>query len=500
MNDVNALARGVILAGFDGTSAPPDVPHFGGYVLFARNCPSLAAVRALTDALRQRTQDGLEPLVALDQEGGRVVRLQGGVEAMPSAMALGAAADVELAGRAGEQIAFDLRRAGCTLNLAPVLDLALFEHNTVIGTRSLGGDPQAVAALGAALGAGMRRGGVAPCYKHFPGHGSTDTDSHAALPVIPDDAPTLRARDLLPFAAVAPTAPAFMSAHVLARAFDDVPATVSQRLMTGVLRDELHFGGVLVTDCVEMAALREGGGTVNGAVAALIAGADLLTVSHDVDAALAIVQAIERAVAGGTLPIERLEEAYARTARLRRAIQPPLPLETFPPHPGVGREIARRAVTLIRGFARTDPLATIVVSFDGERSAGAEEEAARPSLRRESPALAELRVPLDPTGPEVDAAFDAIARSGRRPLVLSRRAHVHPTQAAAIDRLLERTPDALVVSLLEPFDVALFARARHVLAAYGDDAASIGGLADVVFGGSLPQGRLPVRIEGLGGA
>ena len=209
MIDLNALARGVVLAGFEGETFDPALPQFGGYVLFARNASSLPQVRALTDALRSRAfDDGTVPLVAIDQEGGRVVRLRNGVEPMPSMMALGAAGDLELAGRAGEQVAFDLRRAGCTMNFAPVLDLALHAGNTVIGTRSLGSHPENVAALGAAFGAGLERGGIVPCYKHFPGHGATATDSHAELPRVTDDADTLRARDLVPFAAVAPTAPA----------------------------------------------------------------------------------------------------------------------------------------------------------------------------------------------------------------------------------------------------------------------------------------------------
>ncbi len=131
------------------------------------------------------------------------MRLRDGVEPMPPMMALGAADDLELARRAGEQIAFDLRRAGCTMDFAPVLDLALDPRNTVIGTRSFGADPQQVAELGAAFGRGLRAGGILPCYKHFPGHGATAVDSHEALPAIEADEATLRARDLVPFAAVA---------------------------------------------------------------------------------------------------------------------------------------------------------------------------------------------------------------------------------------------------------------------------------------------------------
>ncbi len=491
----NELARGVVAAGFQGETFDPALPAFGAYVLFARNVASLKQVRALTDALRGRLADGVPPLIAIDQEGGRVARLRRDVEPMPSMMALGAAGDLELAGRAGEQTAFDLRRAGCTLNFSPVLDLALYGENVVIGTRSLGDDPQAVAELGAAFAAAMERGGIVPCFKHFPGHGATPDDSHVTLPTVDVDAAMLRARDLVPFAAVARSARAIMGAHLVVRAFDARhPATASRRIATDLLRGELGFEGAFVTDCLEMAAVS--GDLASCAVDALAAGADLLTVSHDTGAALEIVAAIESAVRDGHLSSQRLQEAYERVKGLRENAPPALPLEESAPHPGVGREIARRAVTLVRGYAHVDPLTTIAVSFEGDVVEGIN---ARPStsesLRREAPVLSEIALPLDPSDEHVAWALGVIGESGRRPLTLARRAHLHAAQARAIERIVREYGDAIVVSMLEPFDVPLFSTARHVLAAYGDDAAGIGGLADVLFGGTFPEGHLPVSID-----
>ena len=232
------------------------MPKFGAYVLFNDAGAPVKTVRALTDALRARQND--TPLIAVDQEGGVVARLRDGVETMPPMMALGAADDLDLTRRAGEQLAFDLRRSGCTLDFAPVLDLALDPRNTVIGTRSFGSDPQRVAALGKSLASGLLAGGITPCFKHFPGHGATAIDSHQALPFVDCSEAELRARDLVPFAAVAATAPAMMNAHVVARAFDaERPATLSVRIATGLLREELGFHGALFTDCLEMGALAE---------------------------------------------------------------------------------------------------------------------------------------------------------------------------------------------------------------------------------------------------
>jgi beta-N-acetylhexosaminidase len=464
---ITQLARGVIM-----TSAP----GFGGYVLFPQQSARLEEIRALTSGI---------PLVAVDQEGGRVARLHDGVEPMPPMMALGAANEIELARRAGEQIAFDLRRAGCTMDFAPVLDLAVEPRNTVIGTRSFGADAQRVAALGSAFGRGLQQGGVIPCYKHFPGHGATEIDSHAALPVIDADEATMRARDLLPFAEVARGASAMMSAHVVARAFDpEGPATLSRRIATDLLRGELGFRGAFVTDCLEMDAVAARG-SVESALEALAAGADLLLFSHDFELASAAAAAIEAAVNARRIPLERLEEAYARVSRLCEAGAAPLPLDAFPPHPGIGREIARRAITLLRGVPEADPLASIAVVFGSDDVL----------LGREAPVLEELHAPLDPSSTDLDGIDAALARSQRRPILLSRRAHLHPAQADAIRAILAGYPDALVVSLLEPFDLPLFEGARHLLASYGDDEASIGGLADVLFSGHMPTGRLPVTVS-----
>jgi beta-N-acetylhexosaminidase len=497
VTELEILARGVVAAGFEGETPNPALPVFGAYVLFARNAVSLAQVRALTDALRERPHDDAPALIAVDQEGGRVARIRDGVEPMPSFMALGAAGDLELAGRAGEQIAFDLRRAGCTMDLAPVLDLALCPENTAIGTRSAGADPRAVADIAAAFGAGLERGGMLPCYKHFPGQGATPEDSHAMLPEIAVAETVLRVRELVPFAAVVRSAPAMMSAHVLVTAFDARrPATTSRAIASDLLRGELGFNGALLSDCLQMSAVADLGEVTSTAVDALAAGVDLLVVSHDVELAGAIVDAIARAVSQGALPQQRLAEAYARVKRLRVAPPPPLGLQEFAPHRGVGREIARRAITLVRGLAYADPLTTLAVSFEGETFEGINTTAVRGgSLRREAPALSQLELPIDPRDEHVGRALAAIAQSGRRPLMLARRAHLHAGQARAIDAIAAEYPDAIAVSMLEPFDVPLFSRAHHVLAAYGDDAAAIAGLADVLFGGSMPEGRLPVDVE-----
>ena len=463
-----------------GFSQRPD-RSFGGYILFARNLESVEQARALTDALR----DGAEPppIVAIDQEGGRVMRGRNGVEPMPAMMALGAVADAELSEDAGATLAHDLRRMGCTLDFAPVLDLALEAGNTVIGTRAFGSSTELVTNIASAFARGLERGGITPTFKHFPGHGATAFDTHLRAARLDADEATLRGRDLVPFRACARPDAAIMAAHVAVPAIDgDRPASLSPRFLTGILRDEWHFDGVCFTDCMQMDAIAKGIGTVRGVTEAIAAGADCALVSHDPDLAFEAAQYLASAVERGDVPLARLQEAYARVMRLRARAQTPLDLDALAPHPGIGQRIARDAVTLVRGEPHGDALADRAVIFgDG-------------SLAAHAPALEEQRLDVDPSDDAVAAMLDAARKSSRRAVVLSYRAHLYPRQARAIGALLAHAPDALVISTGEPYDVPLFEAARHVLACYGNDDVSLAGLADVVFLGAPCIGVMPVAL------
>ncbi len=498
MNGLRALAAGVVCTGFDGTRADGgleillhDLP-LAGVTLFGRNVESPAQLRALTDDVRGILS---APIVAIDQEGGRVARIRDGVEEIPSALAIaaacGSAHSDELARRAGEQVAFDLRRVGVNLNFAPVLDLALARMNTVIGTRAFGDDPHRVAKLAGAFAAGLARGGVVATFKHFPGHGSTAVDSHVALPVIDLDEAALRSRDLIPFAELLPGADAVMTAHIVACAFDgDRPATISRRILTGLLREELHFGGVCFTDCLQMDAIAKGIGTQRAAVEALAAGADCVLLSHDPDLTARTVEAIARAIEEGKLARTRLEEAYARVLRLRGMLNPALPLDARPPFSGIGAEIGLRAVTSMRGEPHAGNSAT-VVSFESPTVEGAQGAHERHAALSEFAQVKVIRLSLEPRDEEIEEALARI--TGDRPIVLMRRAHVYAQQKVAIERILRVHPDALLVSLREPFDAFDFPQARNILCTYGDDAPGIAGLAAVLFDGKPAQGIFPLN-------
>jgi len=490
------LAGSVLGVGLRGPALSPEESAElaalspGALVLFARNVSSLEATRTLIARAREAIGGEAPALGCVDQEGGRVVRLRFAGEAMPSMLALGATGDERLAERAGRRLANELRAVGANVDFAPVLDLALEPRNTVVGTRSLGGDPELVGRLGTALVRGLQTGGVAATAKHFPGHGATVLDSHVALPVVDAAAATLRARELVPFAAaITAGVRAVMTAHVLVPALDtERPATLSHAVLTGLLREELGFDGVCFTDCLQMGAIAGGAGTAAGAVGALSAGADVALVSHDLALARVARDAIVAAVTGGSLPIERLEEASARVAELRAwaaAAATPVDFEAD----GIAGEVAAAAIDVLRGSARLElDRPVTIVSFEGDPSDGiAESDARRPSLslalRRRRVRSELLRVALEPDDAMIEMLAEVARAQGERQFVLiARRPRHHPAQRRALDALLGVAPHAIAIAALEPFDVAALEHAENVVCAYGDEPANIEALADLLVG------------------
>ncbi len=474
------LAGQVVCTGFTGTSdadAPLDeMARLGirATILFPRNLEHPEQIRRLTAALQEALGDAAPALIGIDQEGGAVARLHDGVVALPSMMALGATKDTSLARRAARRLGGDLRALGINLNFAPVFDLALEPRNTVIGTRSFGSDPHVVSEFGRAFADGLREGGVIAVGKHFPGHGATETDSHVAQPVVAVDAATLRARDLVPFAdAIGAGIPAIMTAHVVVPAFDpDSPATMSRRILDDLLREELHFGGTVFSDCVEMAAL--GDANADLAPRALAAGVDCILISHRLDLAEASIGAIVRAVENGTLSPVRLAEAAARMRALRASIGTSAPFED---DADVGLEIARKAVTVVRGNIVLEPREPVsVISFEQGEHASLSS-----ALRKRGHKSEIMRVSLEPRDDELELLEMVLAgMPGRQIVIVMRRAHLHPAQAAAIARLLQIASSAILISAREPYDAALFENAPNLACIYNDTEVSIEGLADVM--------------------
>jgi len=321
--DLDRLALRVQLSAFSGTTLPADLAELladglGGLCLFGSNtADGPAALRALTHTIRDA---GPRAVIAIDEEGGDVTRVharQG--SPVLGAAALGAVDDLSLTRETGNAIGAELAGLGITLALGPVADVNTNPANPVIGTRSFGSDPSLVAAHAAAWLIGLQEAGVAACAKHFPGHGDTDLDSHLAMPVVGVDTATLAARELVPFAAASDAGvAAVMTSHIVVPAVDpELPATLSPKVLS-VLREQLGFDGVIVTDALDMAGASRDRGIPEAAVLALMAGADLLCLGADKDVALVreVQAAIVAAVQSGRLPEQRLTEAADHLAGL----------------------------------------------------------------------------------------------------------------------------------------------------------------------------------------
>lgn len=329
--DLARQAASTFVVGFPGAAVTPELRDLirdgiAGCILFARNVGNAEAVGALCAELKRLA--GRPFLLCVDQEGGRVARLRGPpFTALPPMRAIGAAADEGLCGEVGRLVAREVRAVGFDWVFAPVLDVDTNPANPVIGDRSLGRTPDAVARLGVAIARGIESAGVASCGKHFPGHGDTLQDSHKTLPCLPHPLDRLRAVELVPFAAYARAGLAsIMTAHVVFKAIDRaLPATLCPEVIEGILRRELAFDGVVVSDDLEMKAIAEHHGPGEAAALALGAGVDLSLVCHGTLVQRAAIEGAVRAVESGRIPRARLDQASSRVGALaaRFAAAPP---------------------------------------------------------------------------------------------------------------------------------------------------------------------------------
>ncbi len=311
----------LLVAGFDGPSLPVELKALarefglGGVILFARNVQEPEQVAELCFEASRLDLD-LPLWVSVDQEGGRVARLKAPFTEWPPMAVLGRSGDLTLAERFARALALELKAVGITLDYAPVLDVLTNAKNPVIGDRSLSEDAREVGRIGAALILGLQGGGIAACGKHFPGHGDTSVDSHLDLPLVEHPPDRLRAVELLPFkAAIAAGVATIMTAHILVPSLDEErPATLSRRVVTDLLRHELGYEGVILSDDLEMKAIANGYAVPAAAVLAVDAGCDgVLICSGDHETQASTLEALVHAVEDERLPLARVDDAIRRT-------------------------------------------------------------------------------------------------------------------------------------------------------------------------------------------
>jgi beta-N-acetylhexosaminidase len=447
--------NGCLLARFAGPQVPDWLRQWlddglAGVVLFAGNITGPDQLRTLTAGLRAHNP---AVLIAADEEGGAVTRLEAGAgSSFPGNAALGAAGDPDLTRQIAGAIGASLAAAGLNLDLAPVADLDASPQNPVIGVRSFGAGPELAAAHTAAFVAGLHDWQVAACVKHFPGHGRAAGDSHRELPSVPASLRQLRAADLRPFAAaIEAGVRCVMTAHVVFPEVDPAPATLSARWLGGVLRAELGFGGVILSDALDMAAIGAGRRQAAAAVRAMAAGADLLCLPASRPAQLRARQALMTAIEDGSLPGHRVTAAAGRIAELAGWVrqQPGGQDCRLAVRDGqaLGLAAARRALRV----ELTAPAAGAPFVLDAGWLPGS--EAGEPAasllgqLAARLPGTSGTRL-ADPGGRPAGGGHLAVllATARGRPLVVAvRDAHRRPWQQELLAEVLAARPDAIVV-------------------------------------------------------
>lgn len=521
MNNVKSLVAGMSLKekvgqlfqiGFSGKKLSEDIQemiedyYIGGIIFFSRNIESPQQLAALSNGLQETALNTrlAKPLfISTDQEGGTVTRLKGTTH-FPGQMAIGATQSKELAAEAGKAIARELRSVGVNMDLAPVLDVNNNPDNPVIGVRSFGEDQELVAGLGTAYIQAMQKEGVVACGKHFPGHGDTDTDSHLSLPIIRHDRKRLNEIELYPFkVAIQHQLDSIMTAHVYFPAIEKktgLPATLSYDILTGLLREEMGFEGLIITDCLEMNAIVSTFGTIEGAVMTVEAGSDLVLISHTIEKAKKSIEAVITAVEQGRIAESRIDKSVERILELKeKRITNPL-VDVLACDNSQGEElayrIARRAVTMLKDEQQLLPVKgddkLLVCDFNMGRVSLAEDNQTQKNI------LVDI---LQEKGLTVDyhtfkkgqllipdlTKYDLV-------IVCSYNAVDDPEQVEIIQKLQQRLDKLLVLSVRNPYDIKVLPGLKAFMTIYDYSPFNYQAAAEVITGKIKAEGILPVTI------
>ncbi len=504
----------MLLVGFEGLEAPQYIldwlaeGRIGGIILFARNVESPRQLAELVRSLQEASKH--PPLISIDQEGGIVARLRDGFSESPGAMALGAAGSEDLAERVSHALGTELRALGINFNLAPVVDIGHDSSNPVISTRTLGANAGQVAQLAVAQVRGFQSAGVGACAKHFPGHGNTPVDSHVSLPVVSGSPDFLWAHDLVPFRAVVDAGIAsVMISHVKFEEIDpDYPSTMSPKIITGMLREEIGFDGLIVTDCMEMQAITQNYGAGESAVLAALAGVDAMFFSHTRENQEAAYAALVEAAETGRLSLAQIDAANARLdafARQYPSVEPDdLSVIGHADH-RAACQAAAEAGTILLGSAqgllplRPETTRVAVIEFASHLETQALDQGGLTGLgsllHAEAPRIVHMTLMASDLTPDVLEKARRLAGETDVTIVATRSAHLIPEQRAIAQEMLDVAYKSILLCLRNPYDVEVLNGADAVLCTCGDGAPSLQAAVGALLGRFTPAGRLPVPVR-----
>ncbi|WP_223806030.1 beta-N-acetylhexosaminidase [Ornithinibacillus gellani] len=513
--------------GFDGKIVPDAVReliqdyHVGGIILFVRNIGTPEEVLALTtDLQREAKRAGYTHplLIGIDQENGVVRRMGEGTTVFPGAMALGAADSVTHAYDIGLATGKELLALGINWNLAPVLDVNVNPANPVIGVRSFGESPEKVANLGKAMMQGMQAAGVIATLKHFPGHGDTAVDSHLALPTVDHSMERLEQVELKPFrACMEAGADMVMTAHIHFPAVEPdagKPATLSKRVIDGLLRERLNYQGVVTTDCMEMHAISKSIGTEKGSAAALQAGADIVMISHTLklqtgglDEAIRAVEAkewSEEALQAAAGRLQALKDKFLNWEQIALDTDPVVPdIVGSAQHYDLAERVYRDSATQIGNpdvlpLVNSDQQKVLVMEPSNVGGSPAEDKThgniQLGTLIQATCAQAEVQfLPDDISAPAMDDLIQ-LAQAYDTVIVGTLDLAAHPDQRVFIERLADLDVTVVVVAMRSPYDAGDLPAQVTGICTYEFSEQALQAAIDAIWGKVQIAGKLPVTV------
>jgi beta-N-acetylhexosaminidase len=504
----------MIMTGFQAEEVTPsilqliDVYKVSNIILFSDNLKNRKQITELCQELNNRIKlsTGLPGLIATDQEGGVVTRLPDESPCIPGAMLIGASGKKEYAYEAGKITGAELKALGINMDLAPVLDINLNPGNPVIGVRSYSGDVKTVEEYGMAMIRGLLEKGVAATAKHFPGHGDTSVDSHLGLPVVEKGLKELMEQELIPFqSAIKSGIPCIMTSHILFPKLESekLPATMSKSILTGLLREKLGFKGVIITDCLEMSAIKDNYGTAEGAVRAVKAGAELLCISHTPELVIKAIEKIEEAVLKGEIPMELIDRAVEDILKLKEVYR----IDTYLQKPNVKEntdakriieDITLSGITCLseEKLPEITPDTIFIGSFPYRSTLASsitDSELHFAEYMAEKMNCSRLNVSINPEKEERTRILWQV--KGYSLVVYGLyNGHLNKGQIELANEINRSGQKILGITLRNPYDLAFLDKAILKMAAYEYNTTVFNALVKILKKQIEPQGKLPVKL------
>ncbi len=525
VSGLNKAAGQLLIVGFEGKQITPEVKelintyYVGGIILFTRNIGTSAEVLNLTTNLQKEAKKAgykYPLLICVDQENGIVRRLGEGTTIFPGAMALGATDNISNAYEIGFATGKELLGLGINWNLAPVLDINNNPENPVIGVRSFGESAEKVAQFGRETIRGMQEAGLITTLKHFPGHGDTDVDSHLDLPVISHDLQRLEKVELKPFKeCIAAGADTIMTAHIYFPAIESkagLPATLSRKVVTGLLREKLRYNGVITTDCMEMDAISQTIGTEKGAVAAVKAGVDFVMISHTFERQKGAVKEIINAIDSGEIDMNYITDANKRIQSLKEKYldwdNVQLDDAKVPPivggneHKELAAEVYRNSTTIVKndGLLPLDINDKVLVLYpENDEMVRVEDQ------RNMEFNLGEAVLRFHPFA-DVEQLNNTISIDEINELVKKVKKYdsiiigtlsvaAESSQLMLIKKLIEIGAYVVVVAMKNPYVLRYFPKVPAYLNTYEFTPCALETAASAIFGKKEVNGKLPITIQ-----